>query len=623
MAEAKRGKSYHFHIEWEEEYFFVYSHSKPVCLICNATVALAKKGNLERHFKTIHGSYERDFPAKTLLRTTKVRDLKAQLAARQSIFTKLKTQSKAATIASYRVSHVLAKHKKTFQDGEIVKEAFLEAAHSLFEDFKNKAEIVKVIKDVQLSRNTTTRRCEEMAVDVEEQLRKDIDACECFSLQFDESTDMVDVAQLCVFIRMVFEDTSAREELLTILPLKGHTRGEDIFNAFMGFVNEKKLPLFKLISITTDGAPAMIGRTSGFIALCKESESFPDILNYHCIIHQQALCGKVLNMSEVMDVAMKIVCSVRARSLQRRLFRVYLEEADAEHTDLLLHTDVRWLSRGKFLARFTELLPEIKDFLKFSKHVQYHAKLEDHQWLLDLSFLTDLTGELNDLNLELQGKDKDVVNMMSSVNMFKSKLQLMSRRLQRGDLRNFPHMQAELQRQGKDITQLDSACYEEHVQNILSEFERRFTDFASIEPVASYMCYPFGASIDVGDIASKVKSLFDLESSAVEDEILTLQNDIELKARSTAAQPGEHGVFWNLLTEQKYPNLRRCALNLTALFGSTYLCESAFSHMKIIKSKYRATMTDDHLAACLRLATSSYTPDYEKLASSSQCQVSH
>lgn len=28
--------------------------------------------------------------------------------------------------------------------------------------------------------------------------KEDIGACECFSLQFDESTDMVDVAQLCV-----------------------------------------------------------------------------------------------------------------------------------------------------------------------------------------------------------------------------------------------------------------------------------------------------------------------------------------------------------------------------------------------------------------------------------------
>jgi len=98
-----------------------------------------------------------------------------------------------------------------------------------------------------------------------------------------------------------------------------------------------------------------MGRTSGFIALCKESESFLDILNDHCIIHQQALCGKILNMKDVMNIAMKIVCSVQARSLQRRLFRAHLDENNAEHTDLLLHTDVRWVSRGKSLARFMAL----------------------------------------------------------------------------------------------------------------------------------------------------------------------------------------------------------------------------------------------------------------------------
>lgn len=52
------------------------------------------------------------------------------------------------------------------------------------------------------------------------------------------------------------------------------------------------------------------------------------------------------------------------------------------------------------------------------------------------------------------------------------------------------------------------------------------------------------------------------------------------------------------------------------------VCESAFSHMKIIKSKYRSTMTDDHLEACLRLATSSYCPDYAALADSIQCKSS-
>lgn len=106
----------------------------------------------------------------------------------------------------------------------------------------------------------------------------------------------------------------------------------------------------------------MVGCVNGFIAKCRQDNAFPDFLNYHCIIHQQALCAKMLNMKEIVDVAMKIDCSIRARSLQRRLFRAYLEKADCDHSELLLHTDVRWLSRGKFLQRFRELCPEIKEF---------------------------------------------------------------------------------------------------------------------------------------------------------------------------------------------------------------------------------------------------------------------
>lgn len=249
----------------------------------------------------------------------------------------------------------------------MIKDAFVEAADSLFRDFKNKSEIASAIKAVQLSRNTVTRRCEMMAGDLTQQLRKDITDCECFSLQLDECTDISDTAQLCVFIRMVFKDMTAREELLTLLPMKEHTRGEDIFCSFKDFVDKTQLPMSKLVSITTDGAPAMVGRSNGFIAKCKEDDAFPDFLNYDCIIHQQALCTKI---------STKIVCSICARSLQRRLFRAHLEEGDCNHTDLLLHTDVRWLSRGKFLERFHELLPEIKEFLLSTNNTEY-KQLED------------------------------------------------------------------------------------------------------------------------------------------------------------------------------------------------------------------------------------------------------
>ena len=242
MAQAKKPpKTYHFHKEWEEDYFFVEFKGKPICLICKDSVALSKKCNLERHYKQKHvitkDKYDERFPPKTALRRAQLQKLKVAYGEQKATFTRPVTKAQAATVASYRVSHVMAKNKKSFKDGEFVKEAITAAAESLFGGFENKREIMSAIKDMQLSRSTVTRRCEDMSEDLHSQLKKDVNSCECFSLQFDESTDMVDVAQLCIYIRMVFDDMTAKEELLTILPLKGTTRGEDIFHAFMEFVN--------------------------------------------------------------------------------------------------------------------------------------------------------------------------------------------------------------------------------------------------------------------------------------------------------------------------------------------------------------------------------------------------
>lgn len=107
---------------------------------------------------------------------------------------------------------------------------------------------------------------------------------------------------------------TTKEELLKLIPLKGKTRGGDIFNAFCEFAQERQLPMNKLVSITIDGTPAMTGKHSGFVGLCRSDDS-SHFVSYHCIIHQQVLCGKTLNMKEVMDISIKIVNSVRARSL--------------------------------------------------------------------------------------------------------------------------------------------------------------------------------------------------------------------------------------------------------------------------------------------------------------------
>jgi hypothetical protein len=75
-----------------------------------------------------------------------------------------------------------------------------------------------------------------------------------------------------------------------------------IYNTFKTFAMKISLPLHKLSAIATVGAPGMLCSINGFIALCKKDESFPDVISYHCITHQEALCVKILPFGYVRNV---------------------------------------------------------------------------------------------------------------------------------------------------------------------------------------------------------------------------------------------------------------------------------------------------------------------------------
>jgi len=79
----------------------------------------------------------------------------------------------------------------------------------------------------------------------------------------------------------------------------------------------------KLCSLCTKGAPAMLGKSSGFTALRKKAIPYYIIIT-HCFLHRHALASKTLptNLKEVMTTAVKVVNFFRARALHHRLFKV-------------------------------------------------------------------------------------------------------------------------------------------------------------------------------------------------------------------------------------------------------------------------------------------------------------
>ena len=61
----------------------------------------------------------------------------------------------------------------------------------------------------------------------------------------------------------------SKEELLDMITLKEKTVDVDIIKAFKILLNYLKLPIFKLVSITTDGIATMIRRINEYITICQ------------------------------------------------------------------------------------------------------------------------------------------------------------------------------------------------------------------------------------------------------------------------------------------------------------------------------------------------------------------
>ena len=342
-----------FNTSWESEFLFTISGEKPVCLLCQSSIAVIKRANIQRHYISKHRDFENTYPFGTKAREEKVTSLKQNLHKQQSSFNHFLTSSDCVTEASLLISWVLAKKQKPYSDGDVVKQCFQECVDSLFYNFKNKDQIKKQISDLQLSHQTVARRIDILSCDIFEQLCSDLKSATGFSLALDESCDMTDTGQLIIWVRFDLKN-GFREELLALLPLKNTTRGNDIYKALKECLIKNEIDIRKLVSVTTDGAPAMLGKKVGLIGLLTADKDFPSFKAYHCIIHQQALCSKLKNdeLQNVMDIVIKIVNFIRANPLNHRQFKVLLEEYDSNYGDFVLNNDVRWLSRGKVLQDF-------------------------------------------------------------------------------------------------------------------------------------------------------------------------------------------------------------------------------------------------------------------------------
>uniref|UniRef100_A0A9J7YY69 DUF4371 domain-containing protein n=1 Tax=Cyprinus carpio carpio TaxID=630221 RepID=A0A9J7YY69_CYPCA len=457
------------------------------------------------------------------------------------------------------------------------------------------------LDSVPLSDNTISRRISDMAQDVKEQVLYSVRNSPFFALQIDESTDVASCAQLLTYVRYV-KNMDIQEEFLFSSPLPTNTTGEHIFNKLNEFVRKNDIDWERCCGICSDGAKSMTGRHSGLISRVKEVA--PRAVWTHCTIHRQALAAKKMpnDLRSVLEEAVKIVNLIKARPLNARLFHVLCNELGAHYKQLLLHTEVRWLSRGRVLSRLFDLREEV---LLFLSNVQSSLTkyMSDSSWIARLAYLSDIFERLNTLNTSLQGSDCNVFSAFEQVSSFRRKLDLWATRVEKGCLYMFPTLADFMQEAVPTVVPIQPLVAE-HLRGLCQQF----THYFSNEKIQDeWIRNPFKFKPAESDALSIQH----------EEALIDLTSNHELEQMITHSSIGH---FW-LSIQNEYPELTQRALRKILPFVSTYLCESGFSVLTFIKNKYRSRLQveDD-----LRLFLTSLQPRISLLcAARKQMHTAH
>lgn len=301
-----------FNAEWENLFFVTESNDKSICLVCRKEFADNKKYTIERHFSNSHSEINTKFLSSEK-RATEITRLKNDLKTQQKVVRSFLDKNELLTCASYQIAFNIAKSGKSYSDGEFHKNLLCSTVATLCEnvDDKFKAPLLDKIKLLPLSDKTIGRRVKDLGMEIETKLKNNLQECHSFALALDESTDIADTSQLVFWVRFIIDMNNIQEDILALVPLNERTCGIDILNAFKIVHERFNLNLSKLVCVCTDGAPAMVGKNIGFVALLKkylvENDSKQDVIAYHCILHQENLCAEAIQGEcDVLDTVKQV-----------------------------------------------------------------------------------------------------------------------------------------------------------------------------------------------------------------------------------------------------------------------------------------------------------------------------
>ncbi|XP_039608829.1 protein ZBED8-like [Polypterus senegalus] len=218
-----------------------------------------------------------------------------------------------------------------------------------------------------------------------------------------------------------------------------------------------------------------------------------------------------------------------------------------------------------------ELRNEILEFLKHQQS-PLADNFEDEHFIVSLGYLADIFSLLNDLNISIQGRNVDIVQSREKVVAFARKLPIW--RIESGNLANFPILDNILIGDGKTLPVEILQEVKNHLEVLSTKFEGYFPDMDDLTMESVWIQNPF--SFDISRLSN---------NDSAKDDFIDFQEDPKMNTNFKRAGMDVQ-QFW---CEQipAYASLEMRAMNVLAPFTTTYLCETGFSALLNLKSKWR------------------------------------
>ena len=294
-------------------------------------------------------------------------------------------------------------------------------------------------------------------------------------------------------------------------------------------------------------------------------------------------------------------------------FSELCKDMEANFTKLLLHAEVRWLSRGKVLNRVFALREQLCVF--FTKGSNPMAvKCQDVLWLAKLSYMASIFDHLNKLNISQQGKGGDIFSSIGKINAFKLKVKKWKSNVEKMCFSDFELFDSFMRECGwEQGMQATEQTLEVHMSHLV---------IRHLTLMQENLDFYFPDS-ENDQLTSNMWMLnpFTDEGTDHCDALLELRADYSQKAVfKTFSHPMD---FWvTLLDIPEYKELAEQAIAIFVQMPTSYLCEQGFSSLVLIKTKKRNAILN--LDPLMRVALENrLTPRFNLISDKVQQQPSH